>query len=243
MLEQQLEERGAMITKKELEDAPYWTIFEGQAEDPGSVGWALFYIYPVEDHPEDVTTKMSSLDVSLFEPEIDGDKKQPRGDVDDLDAALAYLRDGGKLCKVPDRMDSSYWRLLAVGVHPEEIEEVVYQFHLSERDIPLVWIVPPLPGEVVLTVENYCKWYSLYLIHEDGRVEKIPFPDQGWAQSGESAYADHVPNPTVVQRFAERKGYLLDTQAFEMIIGRWELEYVDAAGTKYGGDVEEEEEG
>ena len=41
--------------------------------------------------------------------------------------------------------------------------------YLSERGHTLVYWSPP--SEVpVLTVENYVKWYGLYLVHPDGRV-------------------------------------------------------------------------
>lgn len=125
----------------------------------------------------------------------------------------------------------------------EEEDEVHYQLHMSERGIPLIWMVPPLAGEIILTVENYLKWYGLQLLHENGRIEEIPFPDEDWIKPGEIPFADHVPNPHVVQRFADKKGYLLDDQAFEMMVGRWELEVLDASCAKYGGDEIEEDEG
>jgi hypothetical protein len=101
-----------MITKKQLEEAPPWTVFNGPAEDPGPIGWALFALE--EMYLEDVCAKMEELGVFQEHPEWDSDAPQPHANVDDLDAALAYLCTGGTLCKVPDTMDSSYWRLLVV---------------------------------------------------------------------------------------------------------------------------------
>lgn len=111
--------------------------------------------------------------------------------------------------------------------------ELEYRLHFSGRGVPLVWVTRPLRDRAVLTVENYTKWYSLFLIHPNGAVEEVPFPDDKWARGNESAFCDHVPNPNAVQRFAADKGYGIDDQAYEMMVGRWELEVVDSAGTKY----------
>jgi hypothetical protein len=113
---------------------------------------------------------------------------------------------------------------------------------VSDRNMPLVWSTTHDPGDITLTVENYCKWYSLFLVHPDGRVEQIPFPGEGYCKSDESPYADHVPNPVVVQRFAERHGYVIDERAFEVMVGRWHLEAKHEDETIYGGDVVEEDE-
>jgi hypothetical protein len=36
-----------------------------------------------------------------------------------------------------------------------------------------------------------------------------------------------VPNPDEVLRMAEKLGWDVDTQAHEMIVGRWAIEYLD----------------
>lgn len=98
-----------MITRKRLEDAPMWTIFTGDAEDPGPVVWDVFSISAGE-----VDRKMVEFGVIMEMPQIDNNEPQPRYEADDLDAALAFLRSGGALCKVPDSADSPYWRLLVI---------------------------------------------------------------------------------------------------------------------------------
>lgn len=114
-----------LITRRRLEEAPSWTVFKGPAEDPGRIKWELFEPEPVEEHPQDVQMRMLRLGVWLEEPEIDAEWRHskrwhwrwiwpPWRRPDDLDAALAYLRRGGTLCKVPDTMDSKYWRLLVI---------------------------------------------------------------------------------------------------------------------------------
>ena len=65
---------------------------------------------------------MDELGIVMEMPQKEDDPEespQPRDDVDDIDAALAYLRSGGALCKVPDSEDptssrSKYWRLLVI---------------------------------------------------------------------------------------------------------------------------------
>lgn len=109
-----------MITKRQLEEAPLWTIFQGEAADPSPVGWDLFWLDTVR-YPPDIAAKMTELGILYEEPELDSDKEEfdekgiPINGVDDLDAALMYLRSGGALCKVPDTAESKYWRLLVVG--------------------------------------------------------------------------------------------------------------------------------
>lgn len=101
------------------------------------------------------------------------------------------------------------------------------QIHKSPRGMPLMWMLAP-GVKPTLTVENYLKWYELFLLHPNGEIESVPFSkldDPAFCYSDESAYCDHVPNPAAVYRYAEANDYHLDDQAFEMIVGRWELEY------------------
>lgn len=98
----------------------------------------------------------------------------------------------------------------------------------SDRGIPLVawrdseWGSPKIP---IVTVENYCKWYSLYVIYQDESVGKFPYEFlEKAAKPNETIMSDHVFNPAIVQRAAEAAGYELCTESLEMIIGRWERE-------------------
>lgn len=43
----------------------------------------------------------------------------------------------------------------------------------------------------------------------------------------ETPYVDHVPNPKVVARFARACSYDIDILAFELMVGRWEIEVRD----------------
>ena len=85
----------------------------------------------------------------------------------------------------------------------------------SDRGMYLVFqeVVKYMP---VLTVENYCKWYCLYLVDSSGDVTPVDFPEDG--------YTDHVPHPDAVEALAESRGWVVDEQSMEMIIGRYMLE-------------------
>ncbi len=84
----------------------------------------------------------------------------------------------------------------------------------------------PLADRPVLTVENYCKWYTLYVLWpEDNITSQVSFDLLEPYQGKEPAYCDHVPNPRAVELYTEAQDIDLHSEALEMIIGRWELEY------------------
>jgi len=95
----------------------------------------------------------------------------------------------------------------------------------SERGIPLV--LQDIPIKPTITVENYLKWYTLYVVFPDGSVEHLCFPrfdNKEDEIEGEVGFMDHVPNPKAVWKMSERLGYDIDMQSFEMIVGRWFIE-------------------
>lgn len=105
------------------------------------------------------------------------------------------------------------------------------QHFYSERGMPLVyWVKRPeycytVP---VLTVENYCKWYNLYLVMPNGRVQQINFTQlDDVCTTAESPWCDHVPNPVVVERLAEASGWHLCSESIDMIRGRWAAEVLN----------------
>jgi hypothetical protein len=85
----------------------------------------------------------------------------------------------------------------------------------SDRGFPLV-CQDAHPMKAILTVENYCKWYCLYLITSWGSVESVDFPVDG--------YCDHVPYPAAVARMAEEHDWIVDDQSMEIMVGRYVLE-------------------
>lgn len=108
---------------------------------------------------------------------------------------------------------------------PETLSKEPSQVTLySPRGIPLVWGGGHPKYGAVLTVECYCKWYELFLVCPD-TIVGIDFGVLGQHSKDESPYCDHAPNPRAVYRYAQARGCQLDNEAFEMIIGRWEIEY------------------
>lgn len=97
--------------------------------------------------------------------------------------------------------------------------------YLSNRDMPLLY-VGDQPQVPVLTVENYCKWYKLFLVHPDGSVEPVPFP-MDCEQTGGTGFVDHVPHPRAFVEEAHRRDAMPHAAALEMITGRWVLEVRD----------------
>lgn len=94
--------------------------------------------------------------------------------------------------------------------------------YLSERGMPLLY-VGALVEKAVITLENYTKWYRVYMVLPDGQVhavsttaieeanEKIPF--QGWA--------DHLFHPQLLIQLARDFDAEIDERALECAAGRW----------------------
>lgn len=116
-----------MITRKDIESAPSFTIFEGPADQTGlpREGWELFWLDSEQpDNEVDEGAIRRQIDYQAREPQIDQNDFDNKYAWDDIDAALAYLNEGGKLVKLPDAMGSPYWRLYCVGA-PEEDDDNV----------------------------------------------------------------------------------------------------------------------
>lgn len=98
----------------------------------------------------------------------------------------------------------------------------------SKRGHQLIFYGVP-QSSPVLTIENYPKWYGLELVMPDGTVEEVGFEElQALAdERGTYPYVDHVPDPTLVSALAERRGWMLDTVSYEVMVGRWESEVVN----------------
>src|SRR5690606_15381227 len=93
--------------------------------------------------------------------------------------------------------------------------------YLSDRNIPLVFHGWP-PNKPTITVENYCKWYNLFIVNPDGSVGKVPVYDHSKYEG--TTWYDHVPHPGWVKFLEREYGYEVDDESFEMMIGRYHLE-------------------
>lgn len=82
----------------------------------------------------------------------------------------------------------------------------------------------------VVCVEFYSKWYSVYIVFPDranndrpGAIVEYAYPHD--CPDGESPFLDHVPNPKAIAKFAQEHGCLIDPLSWELMVGRWEIEY------------------
>ncbi len=95
--------------------------------------------------------------------------------------------------------------------------------HLSGRGEPLLWqgqcVVP------VITLENYEKWYHIYVVHPDGTVEPVPsslltkIVDDGHG----ILWQDHFFHPELLLLVAQHYKGEAHTTAVEIAAGRWML--------------------
>ena len=76
----------------------------------------------------------------------------------------------------------------------------------------------------ILTVELASKWYALYVVDAEGKVEEITFGELATVEGPGAPYCDHVPNPDRLRRLAEARGWYVDDLAEELVVGRWQLE-------------------
>lgn len=93
---------------------------------------------------------------------------------------------------------------------------------LSGRGLPLIQTF--IPNRPTITIENYQKWYSFYVVFPDGRVEEIHAADHGVATESPYGWSDHVPHPYLIKALAEKMNYNYDPEAYEIIAGRWTIE-------------------
>jgi len=84
----------------------------------------------------------------------------------------------------------------------------------------------------ILYVTHDLKWYEFALELPDGNLTTVEFDElEAYAAGlGVSPYVDHVPNPIVVGRMCDARGWDIDPISHELMIGRWVLEALGGAG-------------
>jgi hypothetical protein len=102
------------------------------------------------------------------------------------------------------------------------------RYAVSARDIGLVLQEPS--SRPTVTVENYCKWYALYVLHPNGLVSEVDFGQLEAHSPGVSAYLDHAPNPAAVVRWAMANSIEVDVDSLELMIARWVTERTGGSG-------------
>ena len=107
--------------------------------------------------------------------------------------------------------------------------------YVSDRETPLIYTGQC--DKPVVTIERYIKWYNLFVVHPDGRVEKVNYPIDVLKEG--SPFVDHVPNPDYVVVWANQNNYLIDSISYEVMVGRWFLEARDTDEIKHNPDMME----
>jgi hypothetical protein len=104
-----------------------------------------------------------------------------------------------------------------------------YRTYFSPRGIPLLYIGEPCEVPVV-TLENYTKWYEIFLVMPDGSVQAVPSnivsniddPKVGLLWVG------HHFHPRLLYRLADYYNGCTDERAVETAAGRWMIEHLDS---------------
>jgi hypothetical protein len=116
----------------------------------------------------------------------------------------------------------------------------------SERGKPLVF--QGTPGKIpVLTVENYMKWYDYFLVFPDGHVEGLHangrhvVADKVAQEYEGPVHGDHIFGPGYIMALSVALGVQVCSESFEMMVGRWEIEYKDNYNFPSIDDLNEEE--
>jgi len=109
--------------------------------------------------------------------------------------------------------------------YPSEIQGTAY---FSERGIPLVYWGQP-PNKPTITVENYMKWYTLYVIKPNGEVTQLNTHDYDF----DGGWGDHIPHPQLVLDVAKKLDMEVDDNALDMVAGRYAREHLKYDFGKY----------
>lgn len=94
--------------------------------------------------------------------------------------------------------------------------------YLSERGLPLLYVGAPL-DKAVITLENYTKWYKIYMVLPDGRVDVVRINELEEANDKLSiqGWVDHLFHPQLLIQLGKDLVAYVDERALECAGGRW----------------------
>jgi hypothetical protein len=105
--------------------------------------------------------------------------------------------------------------------------------YFSDRQIPLITqeliTYDAITYFPMLTVENYEKWYKLFIINTDETVESLIDLDE---PNYGTSFVDHSFNPSAFHNTTKRLGLRYDNRTFAMICERWVEDALDDDWTK-----------
>lgn len=100
--------------------------------------------------------------------------------------------------------------------------------YYSERNHPLLyWHTEGFPADCpVITLENYPKWYRIYVVLPTGEVTTAGIVDiiEIENQSEKVLYLDHNFHPELLEKLAEQYRGIVDEVSLEVAAGRWSFE-------------------
>lgn len=101
--------------------------------------------------------------------------------------------------------------------------------YVSYRDIPLLCQDPDEHGRPTVTMENYCKWYGVFILHADGSVTQVPIEDivEILDKAEGILMIDHCYHPQLLHEIAKKIGGVADSLSLEVTAGRWVIEIMD----------------
>ena len=118
------------LTVEDIVAAPMfyvWKDMRGKTacQDRSTDWWDLFEGASISDEVEDKAKEILGdgfADIPLLNVQVDDDvrlERETQDELDDIDAALLALEHGLTLVKLPDSMNSKYWRIYVVGPLPD----------------------------------------------------------------------------------------------------------------------------
>lgn len=113
------------------------------------------------------------------------------------------------------------------------------KLYYSDRGHPLIF-----EGKTdcpVLTVEDYCKWYNLYVVYPNGTTHKVLYDSYKSVQEDESLWADHCFNPKYFLKVANHLGYLMCGNSYREVLQRYRTEILGEEECGCSEDGEEED--
>lgn len=109
------------------------------------------------------------------------------------------------------------------------IKDLPDEKYYSERGFPLITqsiFDGNEESNGMLTVENYDKWYRLYVITRDGEVKPVGHEDLVESRQG-LTWIDHVVSPESFYLTAKKLGLEYDDRTFAMVCERFVSDYLE----------------
>ena len=100
--------------------------------------------------------------------------------------------------------------------------------YFSDRGLPLLF-VHRLNNIPVVALENYTKWYSIYLIVPNGGKGEVVKIDprtifEVCAKYSDARWVDHLYHPRLLYRLAQHLNATVCERSAEVAAGRWIME-------------------